>query len=290
MTWLHSLQHTLDIIEDQLDQELSIEMLAQQAYMSMFHFQRTFSLVLGIGIGEYIRNRRLSVAGEQLAAKKIKVIDAALVYGYDSPESFTRAFTKFHGINPSKAAKDPALLRRFLPIKIKITIEGGNMMNVRIEERSAFTIAGMKWTLNISDPANHQQISKLWTVFNRSEKPAHFCAQSTNDPVFNGSFLGVCVDNKDQKTFDYWIASTLSEGRSTEFETLPVEAGQWAVFECVGAMPQAIVKLWKQIYTEYFPTSSYQPKNTIDFEVYPDGVTSSDDYRCEVWIAVDKVS
>jgi AraC family transcriptional regulator len=106
MTWLHSLQQTLDTIEKRLDQDLSIEELAQQAYMSMFHFQRTFSLVLGIGIGEYIRNRRLSVAAEQLAAKKIKVIDAALIYGYDSPESFTRAFFKFHGINPSQAAKE----------------------------------------------------------------------------------------------------------------------------------------------------------------------------------------
>jgi AraC family transcriptional regulator len=289
MTWLHSLQHTLDIIEDQLDQELSIEMLAQQAYMSMFHFQRTFSLVLGIGVGEYIRNRRLSAAGEQLAAKKLKVIDAALVYGYDSPESFTRAFTKFHGINPSKAANDPVKLRRFLPIKIKISIEGGNMMKVRIEERSAFTIAGVKWTLDINDPDNYNQISKHWTMFNRSDKAVRFCAQNVGDPIFGGNLLGVCVDNKNQKTFDYWIASTLSEHQSTEFETIDVEANHWAVFECIGAMPQAIVKLWKQIYTEYFPTSTYQPKNTIDFEVYPDGDTSSDDYRCEIWIAVDKV-
>lgn len=289
MTWLHSLQQTLDTIEEQLDQNLSIEKLAQQAYMSMFHFQRTFSLVLGIGIGEYIRNRRLSVAGQQLAENKLKVIDAALAYGYDSPESFTRAFTKFHGINPSKAAKEPALLRRFLPMKIRISIEGGNMMKVRIEERSAFTIAGVKWTLNINDPANHRQISNHWTVFNRSEKPNKFCAQSIQDPVFSGRFLGVCVDNRDQKTFDYWIASALSEGASTEFDTLPVKAGLWAVFECVGAMPDAIVKLWKQIYTEYFPVSPYQPKNTIDFEVYPDGDPSSADYRCEVWIAVEKI-
>jgi AraC family transcriptional regulator len=289
MTWLHSLQQTLDTIERRLDQDLSIEELAQQAYMSMFHFQRTFSLVLGIGIGEYIRNRRLSVAAEQLAAKKIKVIDAALIYGYDSPESFTRAFFKFHGINPSQAAKDPSMLRRFLPMKIKISIEGGNMMNVRIEERSAFTIAGVKWTLNINDLTNHQQISQHWTAFNRSEKPQRFCAQSVGDPIFNGSFLGVCVDNKDKKTFDYWIASALSEGLSTEFESLSVDAGSWAVFECVGAMPDAIVRLWKQIYREYFPTSGYQPKNSIDFEVYPAGDTSSDEYRCEVWIAVDKI-
>lgn len=163
------------------------------------------------------------------------------------------------------------------------------MMKVRIEERSAFTIAGVKWTLNINDPANHRQISNHWTVFNRGEKPEKFCAQSIQDPVFNGRFLGVCVDNKDQKTFDYWIASALSEGVSTEFDTLPVEAGLWAVFECVGAMPDAIVKLWKQIYTEYFPSSLYQPKNTIDFEVYPDGDPSSADYRCEVWIAVEKI-
>jgi AraC family transcriptional regulator len=287
--WLRSIQQTLDTIEKRLDQPISIEQLAQQAWMSMFHFQRTFSLVLGIGIGEYIRNRRLSVAGELLATKKLKVIDAALMFGYDSPESFTRAFTKFHGVNPSRVAKDPTLLRRFLPMKIKISIEGGNMMNVRIEERSAFTIAGVKWTLPINDPGNYQKISQHWTAFNKSEKPARFCVQSAEDKTFNGRILGVCVDNNDQKTFNYWIASALSEGQPTEFETLDVDAGWWAVFECVGAMPDAIVKLWKQIYREYFPTSIYQPKNTIDFEVYPEGDTSSADYRCEVWIAVDKV-
>jgi AraC family transcriptional regulator len=286
--WLSSLQQTLDTIESRLDQHISIEQLAQQAWMSMFHFQRTFSLVLGIGIGEYIRCRRLSVAGELLATKKLKVIDAALMYGYDSPESFTRAFTKFHGVNPSRVAKDPTLLRSFLPMKIKISIEGGNMMNVRIEERSAFKIAGVKWTFPINDPGNHMKISQHWTAFNQSDKPVRLCAQSTQDPVFNGRFLGVCVDNNDQKTFNYWIASAVSDGQSTEFETLDVEAGRWAVFECVGAMPDAIVKLWKQIYREYFPTSIYQPKNTIDFEVYSEGDNFSDDYRCEVWIAVDK--
>jgi AraC family transcriptional regulator len=289
MTWLVSLQQTLDTIESRLEQDISIEELAQQAWMSMFHFQRTFSLVLGIGIGEYIRYRRLSVAGEQLVAKQLKVIDAALIYGYDSPESFTRAFRKFHGINPSSAAKSPSSLRRFQPMKIKISIEGGNMMNVRIEEKGAFKIAGVKWTLDINDPNNHQNISQHWTVFNRSDKPARFCAQSSHDPIFKGNFLGVCVDNKDQKTFDYWIASSVSDDQSSDFETLDVESGLWAVFESVGAMPDAIVKLWKQIYREFFPTSAYQPKNTIDFEVYPSGDTASADYKCEVWIAVDKI-
>lgn len=113
MDWVTGIQKAIDYIENHITEELDYEEIAENAFSSPYHFQRVFSILCGYTLGEYIRNRRLALAGTELAADKIKVIDAAVKYGYDSPDSFTRAFTRFHGITPS-AAREPGvrLLRK----------------------------------------------------------------------------------------------------------------------------------------------------------------------------------
>ena len=86
-----------------ITEEINFEEAAKQAYSSPFHFQRVFTILCGMSLDDYIRMRRLSLAGEELSRGKAKIIDIALKYGYDSSESFSRAFTRFHGIAPSKA-------------------------------------------------------------------------------------------------------------------------------------------------------------------------------------------
>lgn len=73
-----------------------------------------------------------------------------------------------------------------------------------------------------------------------------------------------------------------------DLRTHQIEANTWAIFECRGVIPSAIQKMWKRIYSEFFPTSEYTAKNEIDFEVYPEGDMNSPDYVCEIWIAVEK--
>ena len=75
--------------------------IAKSVYSSSYHFQRIFSMIVGVTIGEYVRNRRLSLAGHELYETKTEVINIALKYGYESPESFTKVFMRFHGIVPS---------------------------------------------------------------------------------------------------------------------------------------------------------------------------------------------
>jgi AraC-like DNA-binding protein len=113
MDWVTGIQKAIDYIENHITEKLDYEEIAENAFSSPYHFQRVFSILCGYTLGEYIRNRRLALAGTELAADKIKVIDAAVKYGYDSPDSFTRAFTRFHGITPS-AAREPGvrLLRK----------------------------------------------------------------------------------------------------------------------------------------------------------------------------------
>lgn len=102
MDWITGIQKAIDYVEEHLTENIDYEETARRAYSSSFHFQRIFSIICGFTLGDYIRFRRLSLAGRELAEKSGRVIDVALKYGYDTPESFTRAFTRFHGATPTQ--------------------------------------------------------------------------------------------------------------------------------------------------------------------------------------------
>lgn len=114
MNWIQGIQRAIDYVEAHITEEIDYEEAAKQAYASSFHFQRVFGILCGLSLGDYIRMRRLSLAGEEPAKGNVKVIDAALKYGYDTLESFSRAFTRFHGISPSEA-KQGGKVRLFTP-------------------------------------------------------------------------------------------------------------------------------------------------------------------------------
>ena len=140
MEWVKGLQKAIDYIEDHITEDIDYAEIAKQAYSSSFHFQRVFHIICGYSIGEYIRNRRLSLAGTDLSSGNEKVIDIALKYGYSSPESFSRAFTKFHGITPVQAKSEKLTLKSFSRVSVKIILEGGTTMDYRIEKREEFEV------------------------------------------------------------------------------------------------------------------------------------------------------
>ncbi|MBO4219908.1 MAG: helix-turn-helix transcriptional regulator, partial [Clostridia bacterium] len=135
MDWVTGMQAALDYIEEHLTDEIDYEKVAAAAYSSSYHFQRVFGILCGYTLGEYIRNRRLSLAGAELQAAGAKVIDVTLKYGYDNPDSFARAFKAFHGVLPSQARDKSAKLRSFSRLVLKFSLEGGTTMNYRIEEK-----------------------------------------------------------------------------------------------------------------------------------------------------------
>jgi len=127
-----SLTKAIQFIESNLTSEITLDDVANHVYASSAHYQRVFSLTTGITIGDYIRNRRLSLAGQDLILSKNKIIDVAMKYQYDSQESFTKAFTRFHGITPHSARKQSHRLKYFRPLTINIIIQGGfEMSNYR---------------------------------------------------------------------------------------------------------------------------------------------------------------
>lgn len=128
MDWIEGIQKTIDYIENNLETELDCDMLAAEIYTSSFYFQKMFSILCDCTVGEYIRNRKLTLAGYELLSSDISIIDIAIKYGYETNESFTRAFSRFHGVTPSSARKNKVSLNTFSRISVKSNLSGGKTM------------------------------------------------------------------------------------------------------------------------------------------------------------------
>ena len=288
MDWGNGIQKSLDYIEEHLTENLSYEEIAREAACSNFYFQKIFCTLCGMPLGEYIRNRRLTLAGNELRSTSQKVIDVAFKYGYESPESFTRAFTKFHGVTPSEAKKTTTPLKSFSRLFVKLSLIGGNIMQHKIIEKEDFYILEKVESQSLINGENLKSIPAFWTRSQCDGSIDKLCALATDkDNVF-----GFCYGNPDKSAtnFDYSIAVICDENTPVPngFRKTHIPAKTWAVFECIGAMPTAIQELWSRIITEFFPVSEYQALGELDVEVYPDGDMGSANYRSEIWIAVAK--
>ncbi|MCH5197782.1 MAG: AraC family transcriptional regulator [Oscillospiraceae bacterium] len=288
MDWITGIQNAINYIEEHLTEDIDYNEAAKEAACSSFYFQRIFGVLCGISLGDYIRSRRLTLAGNELRTSDDKVIDVAMKYGYDSPESFTRAFSRFHGITPSEAKKDGSKLNSFSRISVKITLSGGNIMNYKIIEKKAFDIIEKVETHSVENDANAKSIPDFWTRAHL-DGTVKKLLDITTDKTY---IFGVCYGNlpENAKTFDYSIAAACSKDAAIPegFRKRTIPARTWAMFECNGAMPYAIQELWHKIVSEFFPTSSYQPTCEMDIEAYSEGDMSDENYHSEIWIPVVK--
>ena len=163
MDWIIGMQKAIDYIEDHLTETIDYDDVAAQSYSSSYHFQRVFSILCGFTVSEYIRNRRLTLAGAELAMGDAKVIDVALKYGYESPDSFAKAFQKFHGILPSQARSNGSNLKSFSRLVLKFSLEGGSMMDYRIEEKEELTTCYLVLVENL-ETFNLNNLSKNLSI------------------------------------------------------------------------------------------------------------------------------
>lgn len=231
LSWQEALQSALDYIEENLTGEIDVHDVAARAYVSAYHFQRVFSATFGMPLGEYVRCRRLTLAAQELA-QGTKVIDMAVKYGYDSPDSFARAFRRFHGVLPSQAGLPGVMLRSLTPMKIEEAPEVRQTMDYRIETKEAFTVVGYR--KQFSNDTSYQEIPKWWEQM-----------QAQQSAVMG--MFGVCIDT-DGKLFDYLIADlyrpwqAVPEGCITH----AIPGGTWAVFPCtLGTLQDTNTRMWR---------------------------------------------
>lgn len=273
-SWIGGFQQSIDFMEENLANSLEIEEIAGIAALSPFYYQRIFGALCGMTVGEYIRGRRMSLAAQELAVTEAKVIDVALKYGYDSPDSFAKAFQRFHGIPPSKAREAGAALRSIAPLRIKISLEGGKMLEYRLVEKAPFTVVGVKRPFH-SD-SSYQEIPKFWN---------EWLAQGDSRPVMG--MYGVCMDGNG-KNFDYWIADDYDPWKDMpqgcEWTVIP--GGLWAVFPCRLSSLQSVNT---QIWSEWLPAlKGYQLAGNYSIEAYSPPAERPEDTECAIWIPLKK--
>lgn len=284
MDWIQGMSHAIDYMEEHLLEPIDIDAIARQAGSSTFHFMRMFNMLTGFTIGEYIRNRRLTLAGSELALSDAKVIDVAFKYGYETHESFTKAFRQFHGITPSAARKPSAPLRSIGKLSIQVTLKGAKIMNYKFVEKDAFTVVGKKITVSSVNGENFKIIPD-------------FCCKCGQDGTFDllgkmciddMGIMGICANMKEDH-FDYYAAVTYQGGDIPQgMETLEIPKLTWTVFEAVGPIPGAIQDTWKRIFSEWFPSSGYEHAEGPELEVYEPGDMSKPDYKSYIWIPVKR--
>ena len=289
MNWIQGIQRAIDYVEENITEEIDFEKAARQAYSSSFHFQRVFGILCGLSLGDYIRMRRLSLAGEELSKGNAKIIDIALKYGYDTPESFSRAFTRFHGITPSEAKRGSPRLRIFTPLSVKLTLTGGSKMDYRIEKREAFQVVCKRKKVGKPLSANAtEDITAMWREYGADGTMQRLIACLPQNPVMKG-LLGICFSSElSAGRFPYGIGVEY-DGREvdSDLEVITIPASTFAVFKSRGKMPDAFVETYHRIVTEFFPQSSqYEYAENVEFEVYSSQNTDDPNYECEIWIAV----
>ena len=290
MDWTTGLQRAIDYIEEHLTEELDYDRIAGSAFVSGFYFQRVFGIMCGYTLGEYIRCRRLSLAGSALNSGGCRVIDVALKYGYDSPDSFAKAFTRFHGITPSAARAPGARLKSFSRLSIKVTLEGGTSMDYRIEKKEAFKVVGRSERFTLSDDYARDDIPAFWDRCHADGTVGALYGLSRQS-ADGGLLYGICFSEEPagSQEFPYCIAARYEGGDVPDGHTVQeLPERTWAMFRCVGPMPRAIQALWQRVYTEFFPTSDYRPAQDMSLEVYHEGDMDGEKYVSEIWIPVEK--
>ena len=288
MDWSDRMNAAISYIEDNLAGDIDFNTAAEKACCSLFHFQRMFFAIIGLTPAEYARRRRLTLAARELTTNGDKVIDIALKYGYDSPEAFTRAFRNVHGINPLAARTIEAKLAAFPRISFYVSLKGRSVMDYKIIEKPAFTVAGRIRPFTTANKQNLVKIPEWWTEFIASPERQQLVNVAGDKPgtVTGGSILGVCIGEGQQEEFKYAIVVELPKGKSPKpFETLAISASAWAVFDTT---LDDIQPCWQQIYEEWFPSTGYEHTGGPEFEVYLPGDMGDPVMKCQIWIPIHK--
>ncbi|MDY4699552.1 MAG: AraC family transcriptional regulator [Oscillospiraceae bacterium] len=287
MDWITGISKAIDYIEEHITEPTDYARAAKEACSSPFNFQRVFALLCGYTLGDYVRMRRLTLAGEELLSTDAKVIDVALKYGYDSPESFSRAFARFHGVSPS-AVRKGAAIHSFSRICVKLILTGGSIMEYRIEKKQAAKIICRRREFTKpGDDYTNREIPEFWNECGRDGSIQKLCGYIKDSAQFKG-LLGVCFSTEmTDSGFPYGIGAEYDgESDPQDFEIVEIPAYTYAVFTVRGKMPDAFRETYRKICTEFFPQSGYEYGNGVEIEVYPSADVQNPDYTCEIWIAV----
>lgn len=285
MNLLESMNEAIGYIEKNLNYKIDYSQVARVAGCSQWYLQRMFMSITDISISEYIRRRRLTLAAFDLQNSDSSVLEIALKYGYQSSDSFTRAFKAMHSVTPSKSREGGVLLKSYAPITFVLSIKGVSAMNYRIEEKGKIRVVGVKKWFSTINSEQMKEIPKMWDNFDK-EKMEQIKSLSEIK-----SIMGICADMYNDG-FDYWIGAITEKECPKDMFEMEIPASTWAIFEVIGPMrplPNKLQDIWGRIFSEWLPNSGYKHAEIPEFECYSNGDCMGETYKSEIWIPVVKL-
>ena len=276
---MHSFNRTIDYLETVLEEDIDERKILTLSGYSYPMFSRLFSILTQTTLSDYLRSRRLTEAAIVLRDSNEKIIDIAFRFGYETSDSFGAAFKNFHGFSPSE-------VRHGNPFKIvsrlqlALSVKGGRSMNIKIENKKAFTVAGLnKQNINSSlcpsvwgeffSRYSHEQLAKIGT----------------------GESVGMCHDVQDPSEINYLAGYVITDSKKAEelgLDIIEVPEAEYAIIELTGSVPECIHQGWKYAMEVFMPEHGYMHSGAPDFEYYYEGDMTSPDYKMELWIPIVK--
>lgn len=296
MEWVLAVREVINYVESHILEEISIDKLSKLVYISPFYLQKGFSITTGYSISEYIKSRRLSLAAEDLVNTDASILDIAIKYGYESQDSFTKAFTRFHTATPKEIRLRKKSYTEFRPLRIKLSVVGGRDMDYQVVKKFPFKLIGFE--KKFTSVTAYKEIPEFWdeicakycTNIYAGNAPANDYEQAIMDNCI-GEF-GVCIDDCGEGEFRYLVAGRYCGGKVPEGMVLiEVPAGEWAIFNCIGKVPDALQKVNTFVFKEWLPNNKeYELEGNLNIEWYDctNGEKTDDDYHSAIWIPVKR--
>ncbi|MFF9070325.1 GyrI-like domain-containing protein [Streptomyces sp. NPDC014891] len=287
---LERLNRALDHIEEHLvaerDGALDAAALARVAATSEHHFRRMFSALAGMSLSEYVRRRRLTVAGAEVLAGERTLLEIAVRHGYGSGEAFARAFRAVHGVGPGEARRTGAALSAQPRMSFRLVVEGSSSMRYRVVEKKDLRVVGRRARVPLVHEGENPAIAAHIRSLGQEtiERLGRLSDQEPRGVVSAVVHLG--ESREEGVELDYWHAVVSDAEVPEEFEVLDVPSGSWAVFENEGPLPEAVQHLWRDIFTQWFPSNPYAIRPGPEIM----SISPSEDWktaRAALWIPVE---
>ena len=283
MDWNEKLQTIIDYVENHLQRDeepLDSEEISRIAGCSFNFFQKIFSYMNGIGFSEYVRGRKLTLAGYDLKSTNLRVIDISYKYGYQSPTSFTRAFQLFHGITPMEArGKDTQLC-----VMPKMQILYDQQYSWRIEKKSPLRLIGKSIKVSCVNGEHYVEIPRFWGECQKNGIYSTLVSLDTGSPQGLFGLFGFFDESSCE--IEYSIMTQSDQPLPPGFTEILIPEQTWAVFDCLGQVPEAIHKGWRYLHEEWLIKYPFRHASCPELEWYSDGNVYSEDYLSQIWIPI----
>lgn len=282
-----TLNALVDLVEAGTGDEIDVAGFARVHGTTEYHLRRMFSALAGMPLSEYVRRRRMTLAGAELAAGAPNVLDVAVRHGYGSIEAFGRAFRAVHGISPVDARRDGGPLRTQPTLRFRLSVEGSTPMHVTITTTPELVLVGHAARV----PLLHEGVNPHIQAHISSiapEEHARLKALSDAQPEGILAITGDIAQDAPEGTeltYLHGVSVRPTTSVPDDLDVVRVEAGAWAVFAATGPFPETLQTLWAATATEWFPSNPWRLRPAPSIVRYLEftGTHAS----CELWLAVE---